>query len=671
MAIKPLDLPQDILDLIFPYLAPKSFLSFCSVTKETYSQYHLDPLYWRVRTSSTFRIPITPLLHADGARWHWLYKKLRTQTRPFTWGKGERSGLGPGAGLRNPRNRFRPSASFARSYSSWPTEVHVRENEIGTIVDLQCGGWSTSILTNEGKLFAVGIVDAAENLYVGEPVEHFTELKKFGQYQVTGIRQFSSGRRHILGLDDHGYVFSWDRTDQPGRLVSFKDSPEYIRKATRVVAGWSESSVYIAGRGIVYWPFISTRRDGSNVTDYDRFVDGIVIPATGFERPSGRDPKSNQEIAFDEDGSLTPESVGQVLVHILLEGYVVFVTHHSKLFACPIGAFELNNSNPQNTHIVFEVPGYSSPGRELKDLQGSFRSFGVFTATGEVLSGNTTYLAHIQANALEELEQRQSRSSRAPLQDLTNLRPADVPALQHTGVIALAFGDYHFHALHTNGTITAYGIESGCCGALGLGDTNAGSRFRGLKTSRTPIYRDGRLLPVSFRRGRRVWFEAEKRDWLHWMEGWVKTPTAFPHYPEVFRLLNDDEEKQAQFSEWIEMEGRHWAEGPSGQVQTAGQAQDELQPYFAISIAAAGMHSAALVLVDDEKAEEVRQKWVSPTQDGGNSKGSIRCEYIWEHVPFPRFRLPDGQELPGEGGLLPWREGMPSLAELGLGQQVE
>ena len=552
----------------------------------------------------------------------------------------------------------------------------MREDEIGTIVDLQCGGWSTSILTNEGKLFAVGIIDAAENMFVGEPVEHFTELKKFGQYQVTGIRQFSSGRRHILGLDDRGYVFSWDRTDQPGRLVSFKKSPEHNQKATRVVAGWSESSVYIPGRGIVYWPFISTRRDGSDVTVYDRFVDDVAIPATGYERPSGRDLKNTHETAFDENGSLTPESVGQVLVHILLEGYVVFITHHSKLFASPVGGFERDSSNTQNTHRVFEVPGYSLPGRELKDLQGSFRSFGVFTATGEVLSGNTTYLAHIQANALEELEQRQCRSSRPPasVQDLTTLRPAEIPALQHTGVIALAFGDYHFHALHTNGTITAYGIESGCCGALGLGDTNAGSRFRGLKTSRTPIYRDGRLLPVSFQRGRRVWFEAEKRDWLHWMEGLVKTPTAFPHYPEVFRLLNDDEEKQAQFSEWVEMEARHWAEGPltvSEQVAEVGQEKDELQPYFAISIAAAGMHSAALVLVDDEKAEEVRQKWVSPKRRGANEKENIKSEYIWEHVPFPRFKLPDGQVLPGEGRLLPWREGMPSLAELGLGVEAD
>lgn len=49
------DLPQDVLDLIFPYLPPKSFLILCSVSKGFYERYHLDSLYWRMKTSNTFR----------------------------------------------------------------------------------------------------------------------------------------------------------------------------------------------------------------------------------------------------------------------------------------------------------------------------------------------------------------------------------------------------------------------------------------------------------------------------------------------------------------------------------------------------------------------------------------------------------------------------------------
>jgi SCF-associated factor 1 len=114
-----LDLPQDILDLIFPYLPPKSFLALCSVNKEAYERYHDDAPYWRLKTSETFRLPISPLLydsHRDqgvagrtpisslARNWSWLYKTLRTQTRPFSWGQGIEGGLGLNPGLRDRRN---------------------------------------------------------------------------------------------------------------------------------------------------------------------------------------------------------------------------------------------------------------------------------------------------------------------------------------------------------------------------------------------------------------------------------------------------------------------------------------------------------------------------------------------------------------------------------------
>ncbi len=114
-----LELPQDILDLIFPHLPPKSFLALCSVNKEAHEHYHHDPPYWRIKTSETFRLPISPLLydsHRDQSdaggtpvsslarNWSWLYKTLRTQTRPFSWGQGIEGGLGPSPGLRDRRH---------------------------------------------------------------------------------------------------------------------------------------------------------------------------------------------------------------------------------------------------------------------------------------------------------------------------------------------------------------------------------------------------------------------------------------------------------------------------------------------------------------------------------------------------------------------------------------
>lgn len=728
-------LPQDILDLIFPYLPPKSFLAVCSANKEAYERYRLDPLYWRIKTSETFRLPISPLLYGERERrahdatpvpalarnWSWLYKTLRTQTRPFSWGKGVEGGLGPSPGLRNVGNRFRPRrGTFGRTTSSWPTEIHVRD-DVGIIVDIQCGGWSTTVLTSEGNLFTVGILDASNAEYTGQPVDQLTQLQKFGQFQVTGVRQFSAGRCHVLGLDDHGYVWSWDNAEQPGCLLSFQNSLDVARQIKRVVAGWAESSAYIPGKGIIFWPAVSTRRE-QDVQDYDRAISETLVPATGYRRADGYtvQPQTPPESVSDDEAQLRKEDVGEVLAHIVLEGYIVFITHYNKLFACEISGNPpvrpSVNAKPEPLQKpprrVFEVPGYAAEGRVLKDIQGSFRNFAVFTAGGEVLAGRTDYLKGVGAERNEAL--RRGLPTIQYSKPLLDSRPIDVPALQNSGVIALAFGDYHSHALHADGTMTAYGLEPGCCGALGLGSTAAGARFRGVKTSRTPMNRDGKLLPIADRRGRQVWFEHEKRDWLQWLENWICTPTALPHYPEVFNILNDVEEKQAAFSEWIEQEGRHWPDGPypptaqqpdSSKMQTktgtrrptspgtaaepATSLDDELPAYFAISVAAAGWHTGALVLVDDVKAEKTRLKWLADRDENGitsqdphetphmpgaflppTSAGKLREEYIWEKSPFPRVQLPDGYEFPGEGDLRPWRDGMPTVEQMGLGEQA-
>lgn len=554
-------------------------------------------------------------------------------------------------------------------------------DEVGIIVDLQCGGWSTNILTNDGKLFTVGILDAADGRENGEPVDHFTQLHLFAQHGITGVRQFSAGRCHILGLDDNGYVWSWDRVGQSGCLLSFENSLKYARQATRVVAGWGDSSAYIPGTGIIYWAAISTRND-QEVQNFDRTVHDSLVPATGYRNSD----LANTAQAFRESesgttGALIEEDVGEVLVHVLLENYIIFITHLSKLFAYRL------SREPHDQRLpclqMLEIPGYSGQGREFKDLQGSFRTFAVFTNSGEVLSGNTDYLNrvfeeakfHAATGHLTDLGKSPVPYSR----NLITARPPNVHALQHKGVISLAFGDWHFHALHSDGTITAHGVETGCCGALGLGSTSAGARFRGVKTSRTPMNRDGKLL--ANRNGRQVWFEAEKRDWLEWMENWIRTPTARPHFPEVFAILNNEQDKQAAFSEWVEQEGRCWSDGPvnsqihalpkwssqalavSAQTVSIPTAEDALSAYFAISIAAAGHHTGSLVLVDDSKAETNRRKWIAGDE---SEPGRIRGEYVWEKNSFPRIRLPDGYEFPGEGEIRPWRDGMPSMDQLGL-----
>jgi SCF-associated factor 1 len=68
--------------------------------------------------------------------------------------------------------------------------------------------------------------------------------------------------------------------------------------------------------------------------------------------------------------------------------------------------------------------------------------------------------------------------------------------------------------------------------------------------------------------------------------------------------------------------------------------EDDLGAHFALRISAAGWHSGALVLVNDELADQVR------------SQSS-------EEQSFPRLRLADGTEMPGTKDFDEWREGRP------------
>ncbi|KAL9137327.1 MAG: hypothetical protein Q9175_001454 [Cornicularia normoerica] len=160
-AIALTDLPSDVLYSIFPYLSAADFLSFTAVTvnllpflqlqllhpadinnQKTLHTYHQDPSFWHALTRTTFRIPDQPLL--QGARWQWLYKKLLTQTRLYTWGDNKRGNLGhenPGPQTQ----RLSPHAAVhGRAWrteagsAGWPKQPAVSD-DVGIVADVQCG----------------------------------------------------------------------------------------------------------------------------------------------------------------------------------------------------------------------------------------------------------------------------------------------------------------------------------------------------------------------------------------------------------------------------------------------------------------------------------------------------------------------------------------------------
>ncbi|KAK0768689.1 hypothetical protein LTR59_017504, partial [Friedmanniomyces endolithicus] len=90
-----LDLPVDILLLIFPHLDATSFLHLSSTCKALHNADFLnDAAFWSTLVRTTFRVPNQPTAQHDGKRWQKLYKRLLTQSRIYTWGDNDKACLG-------------------------------------------------------------------------------------------------------------------------------------------------------------------------------------------------------------------------------------------------------------------------------------------------------------------------------------------------------------------------------------------------------------------------------------------------------------------------------------------------------------------------------------------------------------------------------------------------
>lgn len=692
------DLPLDILVLITPYLDAKSFLALCSTCKALYHpEVRLDPSYWRYATRSKFRVRNRPVVQNDGLLWQRLYKRMLTQSRVFTWGQNTRGCLGHPL-TKNPR------------HASWPKEIDGRD-DLGVIADLQCGGWSTSILNDRGEIFTVGAMNG--NIRPQIPNLSLHPLNYPRGYGFDAIRQFSAGRQHLLGLSDSGRIWQWSDEKQPGVHVKFhnmdcfegrvahskaRDRHELLGRVRNVVAGWNRSSAYITGTGIVTWDLPTHEHQEDIELDTVIVQDWLTIPRTDYIRPYGAEREPN-----DTTRKLG-EEVGEVANWILLERHIVFCTDIGKVFATPLH-WERESGFIFDSIELHELQSLSeednTPG--VTDVQGSFRKFAVFKRNGEVLIANDEYLSAACGQATGVRFDPQ-------------LPPVvKIPAVQNSGVIQLAFGDYHYHALHSDGSITSYGTEPQCSGALGLGGwvqevfgprptglspEVMGGYLRGLHVDRFNLDRE--LLPHAYYRGRQIWFQPEKKKWLDYLAG---GGADLEEAMARLEICSQNPSVRGQVSEWIEQQGRAWDHKPEVKQKN----EDGLGAYFALSVAAAGWHSGALVLVNDDLVNAIADRvtiddpqsahagWGPaqrdivgstlslvnqglrsilglPTGEENNAQyeaipdpespeALIRPrqgkKYIWAETSFPRLMLQNNVEMPGEIPISEWLEKPP------------
>ena len=397
-------------------------------------------------------------------------------------------------------------------------------------------------------------------------------------------------------------------------------------------------------------------------------MDPIIIPGTGFRRKRNTRALDNLE-----------SRIGVVTNYIVLERYIVFITDLDKIFSHQTIYSSLDPSQPDPVELTTFYPDSAQSLFQVRDIQGSFRSFALFTKSGSVLTASCDLLEifHLPAN-----------STPLPF-------PNTIPSLQGQSVISLAFGDHHFHALRINGTISSYGTECQGRGALGLG-SHTTAKLRGLLEA-GGFSRDTRLKPGE---GRTVWFEPMMATWLEHM---IEKSHGEEALDRGTMVANGHERACDAVGDYFESEGRKWEEGVTG--------EGELGAYFVLKVSAAGWHSAALVLVNEDKVKLARKKhlvspgsplvepasaapsperrdtaqvlgwsawgywfaWLGttficplrwflgltardaatqrsrlpPTERDPTTKLDDEVQYTWTQDPFPRLRMADGEVMPG------------------------
>ena len=402
--------------------------------------------------------------------------------------------------------------------------------------------------------------------------------------QNLGMGQFeATGKVHTFLKFRKSRGDGLDRWEGNKGSFRYENTLVYLGSAD-VVVGWARSSAYVVGIGIIYWDGGSDGDEGSEETPDGFLSDYRSVPGTAYRRAQ---PKAVSSGSMDV-------LIGEVVNYIFLDKFIVFTTHLHKIFAW-------NADDEFPGLFPIELKSFYRESRsQIQDIQGSFQKFGVFTKDGTVMIGNKGMLdAQWKDYTLDMTHEPRM--------------PEIIPALQNAHVISLAFGDYHFHALHANGTITSYGKESQGCGALGLGGPNVSPLRGNFFTRRTTG--DGELQVPAWGDGRRtIWFEEEKARWIS--DTCQKGATSEAS-PRASRLAGDVE-TASLVGEWFEREGRNWSAGPSGDLGVGmkeakgeeGEEDDGIDAYFALKVAAAGWSSAALVLVNDAKAESIRRKYL-------------------------------------------------------------
>ena len=379
--------------------------------------------------------------------------------------------------------------------------------------------------------------------------------------------------------------------------------------------------MYVTNVGIIFWASVQDsdviqggRQERLAVAD-TMLVDAVTIPGTSYRRI-----RNNKHIP---DDSLEAR-IGQVTHHIVLENWIVFTTDLNKIFCYPT-IFPMPAFNvPEPIELTTFLTACPSETVQIRDLQGSFIRFAVFTTSGAVLTADKDLL-----NAFHDASTSRSVHN-LPSPVLLSSPPSNP-------IISLAFGDHHYHGLHSTGKITSYGLEPQRCGALGLGNRLI-PHLRGVALEGGAF--GGGRLPSAL--NATIWFEPLMQTWLQDMDWAAGQPEA----RERGRMVLSGHVGACEaMGRYFERKGARWEDGVTG--------EDEMGAYFVLKVASAGWHSAALVLVDEDKADAARNSHLartpSPAPSLAASTQSVDTQgFAYEVIDSPGEQLMIGVQSVGQ-----------------------
>ncbi|KAI5965402.1 uncharacterized protein KGF55_001623 [Candida pseudojiufengensis] len=260
------------------------------------------------------------------------------------------------------------------------------------------------------------------------------------QYANRKIVSISTGREHIIALDDKNNIYTWDTgcNSNIGIHINFENIPKSAI-VSKIVGGWNLSACSIDDVGLVVWyTRANLTKEQFDRQDYKSKAKYVILPNT-----------NNNVIDF---------AVGA--------DYVLYIKKSdNKLYQFRINAQEFaTRDDPVDDE---ELKRMTKPMDIFNDwktsqtianiaftkLKSCFTNFIVFTNHDQILTGSNDHLLYSES---------ENDSTDPP-------QPIIIPELQNKNIKSIEIGDYHYLALTNEGSLLSWGQESRSCGCLGIG----------------------------------------------------------------------------------------------------------------------------------------------------------------------------------------------------------